>query len=258
MHADTYLAEGGRTGVLMLHGFTGSPASVLPWAEFLARSGYSVIAPRLPGHGTDWPEMNKTTWQDWYAEAEKGLQALAEQTDLLFIAGFSMGGALGVRLAERYPELISGLILVNPALKDPHGLIRRASALRFFRKTLKPSASDISKPNPPVHGYAETPLKALHSLSLLLRDISPRMAKIETPILLFRSLQDHVVPASSSEAILHEAKSLEKNLVLLENSFHVATLDYDAEIIHQESLAFIKRGEAKHSQNGVASTGDPT
>jgi carboxylesterase len=243
MRSDPYLAHGSKTGVLILHGFTGSPASVLPWAEFLAESGYSLRVPRLPGHGTHWREMNQTSWEDWYGEAEQSLMELSTHVDFLFVAGFSMGGALGVRLAERHPDLVTGLILLNPALGDPHGFIRRASMLRFFKETLKPSASDIAKPNPPIHGYAETPLTALYSLSLLLRDVKPRLAKIEMPILLFRSIQDHVVRSSSSELILHEAQSRDKRLVLLEKSFHVAALDYDAEIINQESLAFIKRLE---------------
>jgi len=243
MRSEPYLADGSRSGVLLLHGFTGSPASILPWAEFLAEAGYSVSAPRLPGHGTKWQEMNQTTWQDWYGEAERALMELAGRTDRIFIAGFSMGGALSVRLTERHPELVTGLILLNPALLDPHSLIRRASLLRYFKNSLKPTASDIAKPNPPIHGYAETPLKALYSFSLLLADIKPRLPRIETPILLFRSVQDHVVPAASSELILHEARSSDKNLVLLENSYHVATLDHDAQIIHQQSLSFIQRLE---------------
>jgi len=243
MRSDPYLAKGGHTGVLLLHGFTGSPASVLPWAEFLAEAGYSISVPRLPGHGTDWREMNRTTWHDWYQSAEAALLELSVNVDQLFIAGFSMGGALSVRLTERHPELVTGLILLNPALLDPHGFMRRVSALRFFKATLRPTASDIAKPNPPIHGYRETPLTALHSLSQLIRDIRPRVSQIDQPILLFRSIQDHVVSAACSEFILREAKSVEKKVVLLENSYHVATLDYDAEIINQESLDFIQRFE---------------
>jgi len=246
MHSDPFHATGGQTGVLVLHGFTGSPASVRPWAQFLADSGYSVSAPRLPGHGTRWQEMNQTTWLDWYTEAERALIELSNGLDQIFLAGLSMGGALSVRLAERHPELISGLLLVNPALIDPHGLLRRTSLLRFFKETLKPSESDIAKPNPMIHGYAETPLKALYSLSLLLADIKPRMAEIDKPILVFRSIQDHVVPSASSELLMAQATSTDKKIILLENSYHVATLDYDAEIIHQESLNFIKRLEVPH------------
>ena len=243
MLSDPYLADGGRTGVLLLHGFTGSPASVLPWAQFLAEAGYSISVPRLPGHGTDWREMNNSTWHDWYRASEAALLDLSTNVDQLFIAGFSMGGALSVRLTERHPDLVTGLILLNPALLDPHGFMRRVSTLRFFKATLRPTASDIAIPNPPIHGYRETPLRALHSLSQLIRDIRPRVRDIDQPILLFRSIQDHVVSAASSEFILHEAKSVDKKVVLLNNSYHVATLDYDAEIIHQESLAFIQRVE---------------
>ena len=187
--------------------------------------------------------MSNTTWHDWYQAAEAALMELSINVDRLFIAGFSMGGALSVRLTERHPELVTGLILLNPALLDPNGFMRRVSVLRIFKATLRPTASDIAKPNPPIHGYRETPLKALHSLSQLIRDIRPRLSQIEQPILLFRSIQDHVVSAASSEFILREAKSAEKKVVLLENSYHVATLDYDAEIINQESLAFIQRFE---------------
>ena len=166
----------------MLRGFTCSPASVLPWAEFLAECGHSNHVPRLPGHGTHWREMNDTTWHDWYAAAEP--------------------------------------------------LIRRVSALRLLRATLKPK-----------RGYAQPPLFALPSLSPLLHEIKPCLAKIEMPILLIRSIQDHVISASSSELVLREAKSPDKELVMLENSFHVATLDYDSEIIIHESLRFTKRLE---------------
>jgi carboxylesterase len=145
MLSDFDLAKGGPTGVLLLHGFTDSPASVLPWAEFLAQAGYSISVPRLPGHGTDRRQMDQATQ--------------------LFIAGFSMRGALNVRLTERHPERVTGLILLNSALGDTHGFMRRVSALRFFKATLRP-------------------LAALHSLTQLIRDIRPRVSQIAQPILL--------------------------------------------------------------------------
>jgi len=240
-----YLASGGSTGVLLLHGFTGSPTSVLPWAEFLAGCGYTVSAPCLPGHGTHWRDLNKTSWRDWYAAAESALLELAGKADVIFIAGFSMGGALAARLTERHRDLISGLMLLNPALRDRLGLVRLYTALRFVMPSLKPRASDIAKPDAPKHGYAETPLWGLHSLSLLLRDIKPRLARIDKPILLFRSMNDHVVSSANSGFILERAASSDITVVLLERSYHVATLDYDAEIIHRESLSFIQRLEVR-------------
>lgn len=74
-HAEAEPAPDGgrRVGVLLLHGFTGSPASLVPWGRHLAAHGLGVAVPRLPGHGTSWQELNRTTWAYWYAEAERSL-----------------------------------------------------------------------------------------------------------------------------------------------------------------------------------------
>ena len=66
-----YAADGGPTGVLLLHGFTGSPKSMTPWGQRMAAEGHTVRVPRLPGHGTKWQDMNLTRWEDWYAEADR-------------------------------------------------------------------------------------------------------------------------------------------------------------------------------------------
>ena len=120
--AEPFVADGdaesprGRVGVLLSHGFTGSPASMKPWAEYLSSQGYAVSVPRLPGHGTTWQECNKTTWADWYGEVERAFEALANQVDTVVVCGLSMGGALALRVAADHPERVAGLVLVNPAV----------------------------------------------------------------------------------------------------------------------------------------------
>src|SRR5579859_1859428 len=89
----------GRVGVLLCHGFTGSPQSLRPWARHLAEAGFRVSLPLLPGHGTRWKDLQSTTWQDWYAEVDKALRVLREDCDSVFVAGLSMGGGLALRLA---------------------------------------------------------------------------------------------------------------------------------------------------------------
>ena len=74
--AEAYAREGGPTGVLLCHGFTGSPQSLRPWAEYLAKAGLSVSLPRLPGHGTTWQEMARTRWEDWFAEVDRAFDEL--------------------------------------------------------------------------------------------------------------------------------------------------------------------------------------
>ena len=98
--AEPYSHDGGPVGVLLCHGFTGSPQSLRPWAEYLADAGLSVSLPRLPGHGTTWQEMARTRWEDWYAEVDRGFEDLAKRASEVFVMGLSLGACLALRLAE--------------------------------------------------------------------------------------------------------------------------------------------------------------
>ena len=86
-------------GVLLCHGFTGSPQTLRPWAEYLAQQGLTVSLPRLPGHGTTWPDLGRTGWQDWYGEVDRAFGTLAGRCEQTFVFGLSMGGCLALRLA---------------------------------------------------------------------------------------------------------------------------------------------------------------
>ena len=97
-------------GVLLIHGFTGSPASMTPWGKSLSEHGWSIRVPRLPGHGSRWQDMNLTTWEDWYSEVERNLRELQATSDQVFICGLSMGGSLALRLAQQHGDEISGLV----------------------------------------------------------------------------------------------------------------------------------------------------
>ena len=96
-HADPFYSDGTtdssgrRIGVLLSHGFTGSPASIVPWGQYLAKQGYAVSVPLLPGHGTTWQEMNGTTFADWYAALEREFETLKARTDSIVVGGLSMG-----------------------------------------------------------------------------------------------------------------------------------------------------------------------
>src|ERR1700704_4693025 len=117
--AEPFTADGsgaaGSVGVLVSHGFTGSPYSMRSWAEHLAAAGYTVRLPLLPGHGTTWQDTNRTRWTDWYGAVEQGYDEGAARCDTVFACGLSMGGTLVTRLAEQKGDAIAGLILVNPS-----------------------------------------------------------------------------------------------------------------------------------------------
>jgi carboxylesterase len=239
--AEPYRHEGGEVGVLLCHGFTGSPQSLRPWAEYLAERGLTVSLPLLPGHGTRWQDMQLTGWQDWYAELDRALRELLERCEQVFVLGLSMGGALALRLASKHGRAISGIVVVNPAIKV-HGAVAYAlPVVRHLVPTSKGLTSDIAKEGADEVGYDRVPLHAAHSLRNLFKLVDAALPQVNQPLLLLHSAVDHVVPPADSARILGRVSSADVREVLLEQSYHVATLDYDAERIFQESHTFIGR-----------------
>ncbi|MDG4863982.1 alpha/beta fold hydrolase [Streptomyces sp. T-3] len=239
--AEPYRHEGGEVGVLLCHGFTGSPQSLRPWAEYLADRGLTVSLPLLPGHGTRWQDLQVTTWQDWYAEVDRELRALLDSCSRVFVFGLSMGGALALRLAARHGDAVQGVVLVNPGNKV-HGLAAHAlPVVRHFVRTTKGIASDIAKEGSEEIGYDRVPLHAAHSLRNFFRLVDTELPQVTQPLLLLHSPQDHVVPPADSARVLSRVSSTDVTEHLLEQSYHVATLDHDADRIFEESYAFVGR-----------------
>ncbi len=230
----------GEPGVLLCHGFTGSPQSMRPWGEHLAARGLAVSCPRLPGHGTTWQEMNRTRWPDWFACLERELTVLVARGEPVLVFGLSMGGTLALRLAQTHPE-VAGLVLVNPSLRTER---RDAPLLPFLSHVLGsvPGVSDdIAKPGVHEVGYDRVPLRAAASLQQLWSVVRADLPRVTAPLLLFRSATDHVVEPSSARVLLDGITSSDVTEVVLARSFHVATLDHDAAQIFTGSTDLVDR-----------------
>ena len=251
-HAEPYSAAGDRVGVLLVHGFTGSPGSMRPWGAALAAEGYAVEVPRLPGHGTTWQEMNQTRWEDWYAEASRALDLLRDRCDEVFVGGLSMGGCLALRLAEERGEEIAGLILVNPSVIMSDKRLLAVPVLKRFIGSLGAISNDIKRPGADEIAYDRTPLKALDSLRALWKVTREDLPKVTVPLLVFRSVVDHVVEPLSTQIVTQRVSSRDMTERVLDNSYHVATIDNDAPSIFTESAEFIR----KHTAVGSGGNGD--
>ncbi|MFG2792413.1 alpha/beta hydrolase [Streptomyces sp. NPDC048419] len=250
--AEPYRHEGGEVGVLLCHGFTGSPQSLRPWARHLAERGFTVSLPLLPGHGTRWEDMQLTGWQDWYAEVDRELRALRERCGEVFVAGLSMGGTLALRLAAKHGETVRGVMVVNPANRM-HGLSPYTLPVaRHLVRTTPGIASDIAKEGSAELGYDRVPLHAAHSLRNFFRLVDRELPQVTQPLLVLRSPQDHVVPPADSARILSRVSSRDVTEVVLEQSYHVATLDHDADRLFDESVAFIGRLAPGVGKEGTA------
>jgi carboxylesterase len=232
--------DAGKTGVLLCHGFTGSPQSLRPWGTYLAAAGLSVLCPRLPGHGTRWQELNLTGWQDWYAEVAHAFDELAGRCDQVFVMGLSMGGTLALRLAERRTTDVAGLVLVNPSVMSLNKALNALPVLKWVVPSLKGIGSDIKKEGITELAYDRTPLRATHSLSHLWKQVRADLSEVVAPVLVYRSVDDHVVEAVNTETVLAGVSSAYKEERLLRHSYHVATLDNDAEEIFAGSLDFVR------------------
>lgn len=228
-------------GFVLCHGFTGTPQSLRPWGEHVAAEGCTVRCPRLPGHGTDWREMNRTTWHDWYGAVDAALAEVRERCGTVIVAGLSMGGALALRLAQRHGSDVDGLVLVNPSVTT----LRREMALLPVLSKVVPSfppvGNDIQKPGVTELAYDRTPLRAANSLRDLWRTVRGDLPRITQPVLLYRSAVDHVVESESSRLVLSSIRSADATEVVLHDSFHVATLDNDAPTIFAGSVEFARR-----------------
>jgi carboxylesterase len=240
--AEPYAADGGPVGVVLSHGFTGSPQSLRPWAEHLAAAGFTVRLPRLPGHGTRWQDLNATRWTDWYGEIERTFDGLRGRCEQVFAGGLSMGGTMVLRLAEQRGSEVAGLVLVNPSLgterKDLKYLV---PVLHRVVPSMPGIGSDIRKPGVTELAYDRTPLRALHSLTQLWKVAVADLGRVTAPTLLFRSRVDHVVEALSGRLLREGASACEVEERILEESYHVATLDHDAPAIFAGSEEWIRR-----------------
>jgi carboxylesterase len=233
---------GGRAlGVLLVHGYTGSPASMKPWAHALHEQGYAVEVPLLAGHGTQWQDLNRVSWTQWYDEAEAALDRLLVSCDRVVVCGLSMGGSVVLRLAEERHDDVAGIVLVNPFVSSFRAELRLLPVLKYAVPALRGVVNDIKKPDQDEHGYPRLPLKGLAEVTAMWKAVVPDLGRVTQPILYFRSEQDHVIDVSSLPTVVNGVSSTEVAERPLMNSYHVATLDNDAEQIFTESAEFIAR-----------------
>ncbi len=232
---------GGEIGVLVIHGFTGSPQTMRPVADAMVRAGFSVELPRLPGHGTDIEDMKQTTFPDYAATVEAAYADLAARTEKVVVVGLSMGGTLTAWVTARHPE-VAGAVFINAAVAplDP-ALLSMVDDMIAAGETAAPGVgSDIADPDAKEDAYLGSPLVPLRSLAVALGELQDDLPKITCPVLIMTSPNDHVVEPSASD---HLAASVSGPVerVTLERSYHVATLDYDKDLIIERTTEFVRK-----------------
>lgn len=239
-----FFFEGGKTGCLLIHGFTGTTSSIRLMGEFLADKGMTVLGPRLPGHGTDVKDMGRWSYTDWTSTVETALAEIKELCDRVFVSGLSMGGLLTLYLAERHSDTLAGVMPISAPVRwlapGAQGVaLKFAGVLKHFVKTIAGPGNDLKDPQVTEVAYEKLHSNAAHELVKLAKVVGGALDRVTCPIRLFAAKEDHVVPPRNSEYILDHVSSKDKELILLDNCYHVATLDYDREKIFEASYNFM-------------------
>ena len=238
--AEEFELGGGPVAVLLVHGFTGSPQGLRLLGEHLAGNGLAVRAPRLAGHGTTWQDLSTYSSDDWVASMDDAFHALALAHDRVFVAGLSFGAALALDLAARYPDGVAGVIALA-------GFIRPTDPRRFFApaiarvvKSVPGVGNDIADPSQKELAYDRLPSAATVSMLRFLKRARLGLGAVRSPTLVVHSRIDHVVHPSNARVIYNSVSSTDKELVWLNRSYHVITLDYERDRVFETVQRFVK------------------
>ena len=230
-----------RGGLLLCHGFTGSPQSLRPWAEHHAAHGWEVELPLLPGHGTRWEDLESSRWTQWYSPLRRHVLDLSEDLGPIAVGGLSMGCALTLALAAD-PDLrgrIAALVVVNPGLTLPPAAAA-ARLLARARRTLPGIGSDLRHPEASEEAYDRTPVRSVAELRTLFTRVRRELGAVTVPVLVTTSPQDRTVPPGDSDRVAAGVRG-EVQRLRLPSSGHVAPLDHDADLLFEASEAFLRR-----------------
>lgn len=227
--------------VLLVHGFTSTPLSMRDLGLALHEAGFHAQGIRLPGHGTSPYDLEKTDWQEWYACVKGSYEFLRQRHAKVFICGQSLGALLGLYLAsEASPD---GVAAISAGLKFKARGQSLIPWIRPFRRFLfKKHGPDIRDPESrqrEIH-YPWMPLRSLYEIQKLMRTVRGRLVNIRAPLLLIHAAQDRTFDRTTSDALYRHAASAVKERILLPHSGHVATMDYDKDIVRNECIRFFK------------------
>ncbi|NHM30732.1 alpha/beta hydrolase [Neobacillus terrae] len=240
--AEPFFFKGNSTGILISHGYAGTPQSVRFLGEYISSKGYTVYGIRLDGHGTDYIDMEHCNYQDWIKNLEEGYQLLKQFCTEIFIIGQSMGGTLTLNLASEFPD-IKGIILINAAISTIP--IMNEYKSKQHPQFIEEGQPDIKAKNANEITYTKTPLRSIKQLLSLMDHTRNKLHSIHCPTLAFRSNEDHVVPPENTDYIINHIHSEVKETIRLCNSYHVASLDNDKEFIAEQSCLFLEKHSAK-------------
>ena len=251
---------GSEIGVLLIHGYTGAPAEMRPVGEALAAHGIGSIGLRLRGHGTHPDDMLDCTYQDWLDDVEQALSQLLARCDRAVLVGLSMGGTLALNIAAHHADdpRVAGVVpICAPLVLDDWrlGLVKFASKFVRWQSWGVPDIKNRDAWHRHV-GYRRFRVATLTQLLDLTRETAAHLAQVRQPLLVVQASEDHVVPARNAQLIHDSVSSSQRAVLLLDNCYHVVTVDHASEQLNAEIVRFVQQLSA--TDVGEARTVDVT
>lgn len=257
----SYRIAGGRTGVLLIHGLCGTPTEMRFVANGLARAGYTVLVPQLAGHCGNEEDLRASTWQDWYRSAEQGLEEISKTCDQVIVGGLSTGAVLALMLAANHPKTVSALTLYSPTLWLNGFQIPWYVSL-FRLVTHKSLANMINFPAPHRFGIKDarirdfvhnamksgagpavpvvTPGGAVLERRWLVDAAKKVLPRITQPTLIIHPREDDYA-ALDNATYLQKKLAGTTELVVLDDSYHIVTIDRQRHVVLERTAAFADR-----------------
>jgi len=257
-----YHLPGGRNGVLLIHGLTGTPTEMRFVAKGLNRNGFTVHGMQLAGHCGDEADLLKTGWHDWYGSVVEAAERLHQEVDHLFVAGLSMGALLALKLAADHPDKVDGLGLYGTTFVYdgwtipwigklsfmlplvcslgfghgmkfhecfPYGIKDERIRQRIAGSMLSGDSAAAGLPGNPWPSLAE-----FYSLSFLVRR---QLKSIRTPCLVVHAVDDDVASLKNVRMVVRGVNGPVET-VLLENSYHMIKVDQERDVVIERSTRF--------------------
>lgn len=258
----TYRIAGGKVGVLLIHGLCGTPAEMRFVAMGLGRAGYTVHCPQLAGHGGTRQDIVKSGWQDWYRSTEIALDELRKECDTVIVGGLCLGSIIGLHLAANHPDKVQGVALFSPTLWINGWAMPWYTKLfslvpnRWVANMMQfPDAPSLGIKCPRVREFVRTALAASDGSDLgtvgvpgamvlehrrLVAAAKRILGKIQQPTLIVHSRQDDYADLNNATYLQGELAG-SVDLVVLEDSYHMVTLDKERQVVVEQTRSFVNR-----------------
>ena len=268
---DFFLKGDNGKAVLLIHGITGTPSEMNYLGKALNKAGFSVLCNALPRHCSTLAELKKVTWQELADSCAKDLENLKKEHSQVFVGGLSMGAIMSVHLAYKYPSSVSKIIALAPTifydgwavpkykfLMDflwylpffrnwynireswPFGLkneLLRAGIERFYRNAKTIGNDDKAA----IFGSPFFPMSCLYQHYLLTKTVKNEFSSVKAPILIMHAQEDDMTSLKNARFVYGHIGSSDKTLIILEDSYHMITIDKEKNKVAEEVIKFLNK-----------------